>query len=109
MSAMVTRIGQRRRAHLYIREWMKDRELSVPKLAGRIGVERQTVYRWVKEPHRLDIPKLEIIAKALDLGDFRELFQPPARPSLDALTAGIPDEIHGDILEFARRLVKRAS
>ena len=108
VSAMATRIGKGRRQHLYIREWMEFRSLSDETLANRMNVARQTVYRWRKEQWRLDPDKITAIAEALDT-DPRSLWGPPTRPSIDAITKGLPDEIHGDVVEFAQRLRRRAS
>jgi hypothetical protein len=109
VSAMVTRIGGRRRAHLYIKEWMDLRGLSDEALGNRLepGVARQTVHRWRHEQWRLDPYKIAAIARALDC-EPQDLWSMPSRPSIDAITKRLPDEIHGDVVEFARRLAKRA-
>lgn len=98
---------KRRPQHLYIREWMEVRGLSDESLGNLMGVARQTVYRWRHEQWRLDPEKIASIAAALDT-DPRSLWGPPTRPSIDAITKGLPDDIHGDVVEFARRLAKRA-
>jgi transcriptional regulator with XRE-family HTH domain len=108
VSDMVTRIGGRRRAHLYIKEWMDHRGLSDETLGNRLGVARQTVYRRRIEQHRLTPDKIAEFASALDC-EPEDLWRPPSRPSIDAVTSDLPDEIHGDVLEFAERLRKRAT
>lgn len=105
---MATRIGRRQRAHLYIEEWLADRGLSDEKVANRIGVARETVWKWRTQQHRLNPEKIAVLAQALDI-EPEDLYRPPSRPSIDAVTKGLPDDIHGDVLEFARRLAKRAS
>lgn len=108
VSGMVTRIGKGRRQHLYLREWMDHRGLSDETLGLRLGLSRQTIYRWRKEQWRIDTEKMALLAEALDI-DPRDLWGPPSRRSVDAITQGLPDEIHGDVVEFAEKLRKRAS
>ena len=111
VTAMVTRIGRRQKAHLYIQEWMEVRGLSDETLGDRIGVARQTIYRWRTEQHRLDPPKLASLSAAMDL-EPEDLFRPPSRPSLDAKIKGLSDEEAKEAAEmldiFVRRAAKRA-
>lgn len=104
---MVTRIGRRQKAHLYIQEWTEVRGLSDETLADRIGVARQTVYRWRTEQHRLDPPKIASLAAALDL-EPEELFRPPSRPSLDAKIKTLSDEEAKEAAEMLDIFVRRA-
>jgi transcriptional regulator with XRE-family HTH domain len=95
---MVTRIRRGGRGHLYIEEWMAERGLSDERLAGRLGVARETVTRWRGQQHRLNPDKIAALASALDM-EPQELWQPPGRPSLDALVI--------DAADIVRRLVSR--
>jgi hypothetical protein len=45
---MVTRIGGKRRAHLYIKEHMDRLGLSDETLGLRMGKDRATIWRWHK-------------------------------------------------------------
>jgi hypothetical protein len=91
---MVTdRIRKGARPHLYIEEWMAFRGLNDERMAGRIGVDRVTVTRWrdPEKQHRLNPPKIASIADALDIQP-HQLWQPPTRPSLDAMLQDASDE-----------------
>lgn len=105
---MVTRIGQRRLRRLFIKEWMDAKEVSDEKAANRIGVARETVYRWRVEQHRLNPEKIALLASALDIQP-EEFYRQPGRRSLDALVKDAPPEIQDMAVDILERLVKRAS
>lgn len=105
---MVTRIGQRRRVHLYVKEWMDARGLSDEKLGNRLGVARETVWRWRTEQHRLNPEKLAQLASALDI-EPQDFYRPPTRPSLDAIVEDAPDDLRNTAVDIVRRLVGRNS
>lgn len=98
-----SRIGQRRRAHLYIQEWIEFRGLSDEKVANRLGKARETVWRWRTEQHRLNPEKIAELASALDL-EPAELYRPPDKPSLDALAAGLDDDLRNRAIGFIEGL-----
>lgn len=103
---MVTKIGSRRAAHLYVKEWMDHLGVSDEKAAGRIGVARETVYRWRTEQHRLNPEKLAKLAWALDIKP-EDFFRPPSQPSVDAMLADAPDDLRATAADIVRRLVAR--
>src|SRR4051812_7717899 len=70
------RIGQRRKAHLYIDEWFEHRGLNDEKVGERLGIDRTTVWKWRKNPSRLDPGKMEALAAALDI-EVPQLYRPP--------------------------------
>lgn len=105
---MVTKIGQRRRAHLYITEWMAERGLSDDQLAGRLETDRTTIWRWRTQQHRLNPDKIAAIAFALDV-EPAELFQPPGRRSIDALISGASDDLQATAFDVVKRLVGRTN
>jgi transcriptional regulator with XRE-family HTH domain len=107
---MVTRIGPKRlRRRLYIDEWMAERDLSDEKLGGRLGVARQTVFRWRREQWRLDTEKIGLLAEALGI-EPEELWRPPSRPSIDALLKDATPEMRDTAADIVRRLIgKKAS
>ena len=104
MAVMATKIGQRRKAHLYIKEWLDHRGLSDERAANRLGVARETVYRWRTDQTRLDPEKLARLASALDM-EPQEFYRPPGQPSLDAMLADAPDELRATAADIVRRLV----
>jgi transcriptional regulator with XRE-family HTH domain len=105
---MATRIRKLARGHLYIELWMEHRGLSDEKLANRLGVARETVFRWRKEQHRLNPDKIAAIANALDI-EPEDLWRPPGRESLDAIVKDAPPELQATAIDIVRRLIGRAS
>lgn len=105
---MVTRIRQGSRPHLYISEHRVSRGLTVEALAGRVGVARETIWRWENEQHRLNPSKIAQLADALGV-EPEELWRLPQRASLDALLKDAPDDLHETALDIVRRLTRRAS
>jgi transcriptional regulator with XRE-family HTH domain len=105
---MVTKIQKGRRTHLYIKEWADFRGLSDQRIAERLGVARETVYRWRTDQDRLDPGKIAGLASALDCEPF-ELWLRPQQESLDAIVKGVPDEIRQKAVDIVRLLVKKAS
>ncbi len=106
---MVTRIRGKTRLHLYIEEWQAIRDLTDERLADRLGVARNTVWRWKNEQHRLNPEKIGAIAEALGLAP-EELWHPPlpkSRPSLDRMVADTPDDVFETTMDIVKRLVQR--
>ena len=99
------RIGQRRRAHLYIDEWFEHRGVNDEKVGKRLDLDRTTIWKWRKNPSRLDPGKMEALALALDI-EPAELYRPPSRPSLDAIVADYPEELQLKAAEIVRLLGK---
>lgn len=85
---------------------MAYRGLSDEKLAGRLGVARETVTRWRGQQHRLNPGKIAAIANALDC-EPEELWSPPDRPSLDAMVKDADDDLRNTAADIVRRLVAR--
>ena len=106
ISGMVTRIRRGARPHLYITEWFEHRGLNDEKVGNRLGVARETVFRWRKEQHRLNPEKIAGLASALDC-EPSELWRPPGQPSLDGLVKGAPEELQAMAVDIVKRLVNR--
>jgi DNA-binding Xre family transcriptional regulator len=92
--------------HLYIREWIEHRDISVIQLAGRLGVDRSAVYKWLSGDRRLETGTVAHIAEALGCLP-QDLWRPPSRPSLDALLADQPDSMVSKAAEMIE-ILKRA-
>jgi len=105
---MVTRIRTGARTHLYISQWREHRGLSVEALAGRLDVERQTIWRWENEQHRLNPEKIGALAVALDI-EPEDLWRMPARRSIDAILKDAPDELHDTAIDIVQRLARRGA
>lgn len=106
---MVTRIRRHVKPHLYIEEHMKARDLGYEELGGRLNVARQTVYRWVREQHRLDPGKIAALAEAIGLHAAQDLYRPPHRPSIDAIAENLDQHHYEALIDLARNLSKQAS
>lgn len=87
---------------------MEYRGLNAATLAGRMEMDRTTVWRWIKQQHRLNPDKQAQIAYALDI-EPEELWNPPPRRSLDSMMKDQPDDIKDMAADIVSRLVKRAS
>jgi transcriptional regulator with XRE-family HTH domain len=100
------RIRKGARVHLYVREWVEHRRVSVERLAGRLGVDRSAIYKWINGDRRLKAEDIASIADALDIKP-QDLWRPPSRPSIDALLEGQPDSVVAKAAEMIE-ILKRA-
>ncbi len=105
-----TRIGGRRRFHLYISQWRDHRGLSLEELGNRVDppVAKNTVWRWENEQHRLDPQKIARLAQALDL-EPEDLWRPPPGRSIDAILADAAPEMREAMVDMAISLKKTGS
>ena len=101
---MVTRIRGAARPHLYIKEHLKARTLSVQQLADRLDMTRESTYRAMREQHRIAYTEIPAWAEAIGLDRWQDLTRPPGQPSIDARIDEIPTELR----EAVFRLVGRA-
>ena len=109
---MVTRIGQGRRKarRLFLEEWMEAKDITPEALGLRFDppVSRTTVWRWIREPHRLNPEKMAAFAEALGIQP-EDLWRSPNRPSVDALLANSSDDLYRTALDIVARLTNKAS
>lgn len=103
-SGMVTRIRGAARPHLYIKEHLKVRGLSVPQLADRLDMTRESTYRAMREQNRIAFTEIPAWAEAIGLDRWQDLTRLPGQPSIDARIDEIPSELRDAVL----RLVGRA-
>lgn len=107
-SQMVPRIGPKRPRRLFLSEWMEAKELTDERLAGRLDVERETVNRWRNYPQRLNLPRIEEIAAAMDI-DPADLWRHPDQPSADALLRAAPESVRKDAVEMLEFFLRKAA
>jgi DNA-binding XRE family transcriptional regulator len=105
---MVTRIHRTAVRHLYLKEWREHFGVSPDQMAGRIGIERESVYRWEREQNRLNPEKQTAYAEALGI-EPEDLWRYPTKPSLDALLRGKDAATIDMAADIVRRLVGKAS
>lgn len=106
---MVTRIRQGVRPRFFIKEHREMQGLTLEQLGGRVGVERNTIWRWENDQRQVTPDKANAVAFALGLEDWTELTRLPGVRSLDAMLAGQPDDIRETVLDIAERLIRRTN
>jgi hypothetical protein len=76
-------------------------------MAGRLGIERESVYRMEREPHRVNEGKQAAYAAALGEPEIapEQLWQPPGTRSLDAMVSGAPADVRALAEDLVERLV----
>jgi transcriptional regulator with XRE-family HTH domain len=106
VAVMVTGIYSKSRHRLFLKEHREAKHVSAETMAGRLGIERESVYRLEREAmHRLSAGKQVAYAVALGL-EPETLWRPPGGPpSLDAIIAHAPDHIKFMAADIVRRLV----
>jgi transcriptional regulator with XRE-family HTH domain len=105
---MVTKIHKRGFRRLYLKEHRTAKGISAEAMAGRLGIERESVYRLEREPRRMNSEKQAAYAAALGL-EPEELWRPPGRVSLDAMVANAPDDLRETVTAIVARLVSGRS
>lgn len=107
---MVTRIRKHARAHLYIREWRKERGYSGEKLGSLLDppVAKGQISKWEREQYRLDPGIIAELARALGI-EPAQFYYPPNRQSLDAMVSGQSDDVIDLARDLVGRIVRRAS
>jgi len=105
-SGMVTKIGGKRRQHLYITQWREGKGLSVEKVADRVGVSRESVWRWENQQHRLNPGKIKALADAIGCNP-EDFWRLPARPSLDAMVKDLDDDTYELTVDLVRRAARK--
>ena len=101
---MVTRIHQHARPRLFLKEHREAKGISAKIMAGRLGIERESVYRLEREPQRLSADKQAAYAAALGI-EPEELWRAPGVPSLDAMVRSSPEDLKIMAADIVRRLV----
>ena len=104
---MVTRIRRGTPPRFFIKEHREAQGLTLDQLAGRVGVERNTIWRWENDQRQVTPDKAAAIADALGLDSWADLTRLPGVRSLDAILANQPADIRDTILDIAERLIRR--
>lgn len=81
---MVTRIGPKKPAQLYISEWRLKKNLSQEQLAARVGTTKSSISRWETAERDITLGALGAIAEALGC-EVTDLYRDPDRPTPEAL------------------------
>ncbi len=108
---MVTEIHKFGPRRLYLREHRKAKGVSAKDMSGRVGIERESVYRWEREPWRLDEADQANYAHALQLEPEDDLWRPPSahppEPSLDDMVAEVPEDVRDMARGMAEEIIRR--
>ncbi len=100
-ASMVTRIGSKHPSRLYIKEWIKHRDLDQKRTAERMEIEPGTLSKLIAGKMEMTTTYLAGIADALDTS-VPELFRDPATPTqAELLAMGTPEQ-----LRAAMRLIQ---
>jgi transcriptional regulator with XRE-family HTH domain len=105
---MGTSIGRASAAHLYMAEWREYLRLTLDQVAGRVGVARNTIWRWENEQKRLDPYKTKAYADALGI-EPEDLWHYPPQRSIDGMLRNASPEVRQTASDMIAVLTKRAS
>lgn len=106
----IVRIGARQPLRLYLREWREYKDIDAIVMAGRLGVERESVYRIEKKAMQRAIPEYQAAyAEALGIDPGRLWHPPPPKgedlpPSLDEMAQKAPEAARAAAFELLRRM-----
>jgi DNA-binding XRE family transcriptional regulator len=101
---MVTRIYKHGSGRLFLKEHRVDKGVSASDMAGRLNIERESVYRIERANERAKAKWQAAYAVALQI-EPEELWRLPGTVSLDALVADAPEETRALAIDIVRRLV----
>jgi DNA-binding XRE family transcriptional regulator len=105
VTGMVTRIHKHAKRRLYLREHREAKGIDAPRMAERLGIERESLYRLEREWDRCAPSKQLQYADALDI-DVEDLWWPPGQkpvPILDRIVEAESEETK----ELARDILTR--
>jgi transcriptional regulator with XRE-family HTH domain len=68
----------------YLREWRLARGLSQRQLSNKVGIAKNVISRYETEARGVSLQVMLELIDALDITP-NQFFEPPARPSLDAI------------------------
>lgn len=84
---------------------MRALSLTDESLGERMGVAKNTVWRWRSEPQRLDAEKLERLSQALGLDSPADLWHRPGQRRVDPLLAGASSQAIDDVIDFVKKFI----
>lgn len=105
-AAKVAIMATDRRSHLFIEEWLRYCGFSDDDAAQKLGVQRETVYRWRTQQHRLNPQKIRRLATlcGIEPGEFWHM---PGVPSIDSMLRDAPADIRRMAADIVSRLMKK--
>lgn len=104
---MVTRIRSKgARQRLFLKEHREAKKLSAERMAARLSITRESLYRQERETWRVNSEKQVEWAAALGIAP-EALWRPPGTVSLDDIVRDQPDEVREMAADIVRRLVNQ--
>lgn len=107
VASVVTRIHKHAKRRLFLKEHRKAKGISATTMAGRLGIERESVYRLEREPRRVNSEKQAEYADALGI-EPEALWRLPGATSLDALVSEAPEDVKSMAVDIVARLVAKS-
>jgi hypothetical protein len=100
---------QPRRVRLFLREWRKFMGVSAVICADALSIERESYLRLEREPWRINLEELEIIADSIGVKSTQLRFPPPEqgaeRISLDEMIEDAPEAVQKMAIAAVRGMV----
>jgi DNA-binding XRE family transcriptional regulator len=109
VTGMVTRIHKHAKRRLYLREHREAKGVDAPRMAERLGIERESLYRLEREWDRCAPSKQLQYADALGI-DVEDLWWLPGEkpvPILDRIVEGEPEATKALARDLLTQLVGR--
>lgn len=107
VAAMVTRIHKSIKGRLYLREHRKAKGVSAPRMAERMGMERESLLRLEREAQTRCTPEKQVqYADALGI-EPAALWRPPGAPTMDELLNGADPDTRSMAVDMIGALVAR--
>lgn len=108
-ASIVTSMVTSRREHLFIKEWLRARGFSDQEAGRKLGVNRETVFRWHKNQHKLNPQKILLLADLCGIrpGDLWRM--PNGHDSVDAMIEELPDSTQEIAVEMCMDIIRRLS
>jgi transcriptional regulator with XRE-family HTH domain len=106
VASMVTRIHKSARRRLFLKEHREHKGVSAEAMAGRLDIERESVYRLEREQWRVKSETQLAWADALGI-EPEDLWRLPETPSVDALLSQASPEVKEMAADIVRRLVAK--
>ena len=99
-----------RRVRLFLREWRKFMGVSAVICADALSIERESYLRLEREPWRINLEELEIIAESIGVKSTQLRFPPPEagsseRVSLDEMIEDAPEAVQKMAIAAIRGMV----
>lgn len=108
----IARPPQARRLKLFLREWRKFMGTSAVDCADALDIERESYLRLEREPWRITVGELDVIAEAIGAKASQLRFPPPTdgqpdRVSLDELIEDQPPAVQQMVIGAVRGMVRK--